>query len=177
MKRIIWKRPDGGVSITIPCEQMVETETEQEYLDRIEHKLREKHIDANGNLSPAVPDDWVRVADLPEENCPNDRTFRNAWTWTTPDPVIDIDFDKAKEITKDRLRTERKPLLEALDIETMRNITDTTKLVEIEAKKQVLRDVTKKVDVCKTLDELKAVKVYESSKTDFNRQDTLQEPS
>lgn len=159
MKRIIWKRPDGGVSITIPCEQILETEPEQEYLDRIAAKLREKHPDANGNLSPAIPDDWVRVADLPEENIPTDRSFRNAWTWTTTKPVIDIDFGKAKEITKNRLRAERKPLLEALDIEVMRAQefgTDTTAIV---AEKQRLRDIIKKADVCKTLDELKELSV------------------
>lgn len=159
MKRIIWKRPDGGVSITVPCEQMLETETEKEYLDRIAAKLREKHPDANGGLSPAIPDEWIRVADLPEENMPSDRTFRNAWTWTTTKPVIDIDFPKAQEITKNRLRVERKPLLEALDIEVMKNITNAGKLSEIESRKQVLRDVTLKADACKTLDELKVLSV------------------
>lgn len=158
MKKIIWKRPDGGISITIPVEAMLKDETEQKYLDRIEAKLRAKHQDANGHLVSVVPDDWERVADLSEENIHSDRTFRDAWTWTTPEPVIDIDFTKAKEITKNRLRAERKPMLAALDIEVMKNITNPVSLAEIEAKKRGLRDVTKKVDVCKTLDELKAVK-------------------
>lgn len=159
MKRIIWKRQDGGVSITIPCEPTLETETEQEYLDRIAAKLREKHPDANGNLSPAIPDDYVRVADLPVENIPTDRTFRNAWTWTTTDPVIDINFTVAIEITKNRLRAERKPLLEALDVETMKNIVNPEKIAEIEIRKQILRDVTKKADTCETLAQLKELRV------------------
>ena len=159
MKRIIWKRPDGGVSITIPCEQMSESETEQEYLDRIAAKLREKHPDANGNLSPAIPDDYVRVADIPEENISADRTFRNAWTWTTPEPVIDIDFPKAREITKNRLRAERKPLLEEQDVLFQRAIETGVNTSAIVAEKQRLRDVTKLVDKSTTLEELKAIKV------------------
>ena len=65
---------------------------------------------------------------------------------------------KAKDITKDRLRTERTPLLQALDIEVMKNITDATKLAEIEAEKQRLRDITKVVDILETVDELKCIK-------------------
>lgn len=70
--------------------------------------------------------------------------------------MIVINFDKAKDITKNRLREERKPQLEALDIEMLRNFKDEQKLDEIEAKKQVLRDATKQVDTMTTLEELKA---------------------
>lgn len=72
--------------------------------------------------------------------------------------MIQIDINKAKDITKDRLRTDRKPLLEALDIEVMKNIIDATKLAEIEAEKQRLRDITKVVDSLTTVEELKVVK-------------------
>ena len=73
--------------------------------------------------------------------------------------MINIDMPKAKDITKDRLRVERKPLLEALDVEVMKNITDAVKLAEIEAEKQRLRDITKVVDTLKTIEELKNVSV------------------
>ncbi len=73
--------------------------------------------------------------------------------------MIKIDLPRAKEITKDRLRVERKPLLEALDIEVMKNITDAVKLVEIEAEKQRLRDITSVVDGLSTVEELKAIGV------------------
>ena len=43
--------------------------------------------------------------------------------------MIKIDILKAKDITKDRLRAERTPLLQALDIEMMKNLSDATKLV------------------------------------------------
>lgn len=73
--------------------------------------------------------------------------------------MITININKAKEITKDRLRVERKPLLEALDVEVMKNITDSVRLAEIEAEKQRLRDITKVVDTLSTVEELKGITV------------------
>jgi L-rhamnose isomerase len=70
--------------------------------------------------------------------------------------MITINFTKAQEITKDRLRTERKPLLESLDVVMLRNLNNPATLAEIEAKKQALRDATNQVDTMTTLDELKA---------------------
>jgi hypothetical protein len=73
--------------------------------------------------------------------------------------MIKIDIPKAKDITKDRLRAERTPLLQALDIEVMKNITDSVRLAEIEAEKQRLRDITKIVDTISTVEELKGITV------------------
>lgn len=73
--------------------------------------------------------------------------------------MIKIDIPKAKDITKDRLRAERTPLLQALDIEVMKNITDSVRLAEIEAEKQRLRDITKVVDTLTTVEELKGITV------------------
>jgi hypothetical protein len=70
--------------------------------------------------------------------------------------MITINFDKAKDITKDRLRTERKPMLESLDVVQLRNLNNPEVLATIEAKKQALRDATSQVDTMTTLDELKA---------------------
>ena len=71
--------------------------------------------------------------------------------------MIKIDMTRAKEITKDRLRAERAPLLQKLDIEVMKNLSDTAKLAEIEAEKQRLRDITLVVDDLTTVEELKEV--------------------
>ena len=71
--------------------------------------------------------------------------------------MITINMNKAKDITKERLRQERKPLLEAQDIlfmQAQESGSDTTAIV---AEKQRLRDITKSVDSCKTTDELKAL--------------------
>ena len=72
--------------------------------------------------------------------------------------MITINLDKAKVITKERLRAERTPLLEALDIETMRNLSNADKLATIEAQKQVLRDITTQVDTLTSLEELRSLK-------------------
>ena len=72
------------------------------------------------------------------------------------DMAIIIDIDKAKEITKDRLRQERKPQLENLDIQMLRNFSNQELLAQIETKKQALRDATNQVNAMTTVDELKA---------------------
>jgi hypothetical protein len=75
--------------------------------------------------------------------------------------MITISIDKAKVIKKDRLRAERKPLLEAQDVLFMKaqeSGADTTAIV---AEKQRLRDITNDVDSCSTTDELKAVSIEE----------------
>ena len=70
---------------------------------------------------------------------------------------ITIDIDKAKSVTKDRLRLERKPLLEQQDIlfmQAQESGTDTSSIVK---EKQRLRNITNQVDTMTTIDELKAV--------------------
>jgi hypothetical protein len=73
--------------------------------------------------------------------------------------MIVINIDKAKEITKARLRAERQPLLEAQDVAFQRAIEEGTDTTAIVAEKQRLRDVTKLVDTVTTLDELKSLGV------------------
>ena len=69
---------------------------------------------------------------------------------------VTVNFTKAQDLTKDRLREERKPLLEVQDIAYMKaqeSGADTTAIV---TEKQRLRDITNTVDSMTTLDELKA---------------------
>jgi hypothetical protein len=73
--------------------------------------------------------------------------------------MITVSIPKAKDITKDRLRLDRKPLLEAQDIlfmQAQESSADTTAIV---AEKQRLRDITKDVDSCTTTDELKSLTI------------------
>ena len=72
---------------------------------------------------------------------------------------IKIDIAKAKDITKDRLRQERKPLLEAQDILFMQAQEAGTDTAAIVTEKQRLRDVTKQVDSMTTVEELKGVSI------------------
>jgi hypothetical protein len=71
--------------------------------------------------------------------------------------MIVIDIDKAKAITKDRLRAERAPLLAALDVAFQRALESGSDTAAIVAEKQRLRDITNLVDTCTTTDELKAL--------------------
>ena len=75
--------------------------------------------------------------------------------------MITINIPKAKDLTIERLRRDRKPLLEAQDILFMKaqeSGADTTVIV---TEKNRLRDITKGVDSCTTTDQLKALSVEE----------------
>ena len=74
---------------------------------------------------------------------------------------ITVDITKAKVITKDRLRADRKPLLEEQDILFMKAQEAGSDTSAIVTQKQRLRDITKQVDSMTTTDELKAAKVTE----------------
>jgi len=70
---------------------------------------------------------------------------------------INVDITKAKAITKDRLRLDRKPLLEAQDVAFMKAQEAGTSTSAIVTEKQRLRDITGDyVDDMGTLDELKS---------------------
>jgi hypothetical protein len=71
--------------------------------------------------------------------------------------MITINIDKAKAITKDRLRAERAPLLAAQDVAFQRALEAAGDTTAIVAEKQRLRDITGLVDACQTTDELKAL--------------------
>jgi hypothetical protein len=69
--------------------------------------------------------------------------------------AIIIDINKAKDITKDRLRQERKPLLESQDVAFQRALESSADTSAIVAEKQRLRNITKIIDNINTIDKLK----------------------
>jgi hypothetical protein len=73
--------------------------------------------------------------------------------------MITINFDKAKEITKARLRTEREALLQVQDVAFQRALETGADTSAIVAEKQRLRDITATVDAATTLDKLKEIKI------------------
>ena len=75
------------------------------------------------------------------------------------DMAIIIDINKAKDITKDRLRQEREPLLLAQDVAFQRALEINADTSAIVAEKQRLRDITTLVDTANTIEELKALEV------------------
>ena len=74
---------------------------------------------------------------------------------------ITINLTKAKVITKDRLRIDRRPLLEAQDVLFMKAQESGADTTDIVAEKQRLRDITKDADSCTTTDQLKALSCEE----------------
>ena len=74
------------------------------------------------------------------------------------DMAIIVDINKAKDITKDRLRDERKPLLEAQDVAFQRALESGADTSAIVAEKQRLRDITALVNSVNTTEELKLLR-------------------
>ena len=73
--------------------------------------------------------------------------------------MITINLTKAKEIKKESLRQERKPLLEAQDVAYMRAQEageDTTAIV---AEKVRLRNITMLCDTAESVEDLKAIDI------------------
>lgn len=75
--------------------------------------------------------------------------------------MIIIDIDNAKNIWKDKLRRDRAPILQQLDIEYIRSLetSDLAKQQNIIELKQRLRDATKdpRIDQVNSIDELKNI--------------------
>lgn len=131
-KRITYINTDGGISVIIPAPDSNLT------IEQIAAKDVPPHTD-------------YKIVDVSE--LPQDREFRSAWEHVQE--KIDINFDKAKKITKQRLRDERKPLLAAQDVEYLKALEVNGDTTEIIKEKKRLRDITKLADEATTLDELK----------------------
>ena len=71
------------------------------------------------------------------------------------DMGIVTDITKAKIITKEKLRVDRKPLLEAEDVKFQRALETGADTTDIVAEKQRLRDITNDVDTMTTEAQLK----------------------
>lgn len=102
---------------------------------------------------------------------PTDRAFRAAWR--DGGKSIDVDMSHAKEITRDRLRKERAPLLADLDVQAIRAVEteDKAKLAEVAAEKQRLRDLpaSHMIADAKSLDDLRAIAVESVVKSSKSR--------
>jgi len=134
MKKIIYEKTDKSISIIIPTE----------------------NISIKEVFEKDIPEEYKDKAKIIEDNIiPADRIFRNAWELENKKIVINI--DKAKEIWKDKLRQERIPLLENLDIEWMIATEKKQDTKLISDKKNILRNITDLVDNCKTINDIKNI--------------------
>jgi hypothetical protein len=69
--------------------------------------------------------------------------------------MITVNINKAKTVTADRLRQERMPKLQDLDVQYQRALETGADTTDIVAQKHVLRDLPAQVDACTTLTQLK----------------------
>lgn len=97
------------------------------------------------------------VRDAASLSVPSDRTFRGAWQYN--EAVIEVDMAKARDIHKDNLRAERKPRLEALDVDYMKALEAGSGADAIASQKTTLRDITadSRIAGAATPDALKAL--------------------
>lgn len=122
----------------------------------------------NGNVAVCIPTgelsiEEVKAKDTPEGSLIIDSTelpnehddFFNAWE--LHNGVVEVNFNKAIEITKNRLREERTPLLQEQDVAFQRALETGADTTAIVAEKQRLRDITKLAEQATTLNELKAL--------------------
>jgi len=122
----------------------------------------------NGNVSVCYPTGELSIEEtqakdtpvgsivIERDSLPNEHfDFFDAWRLV--DGVVSVNLAAAKEITKDRLRLEREPLLAAQDVLFQRALESGADTTAIVAEKQRLRDITTLADQVTTLDELKAL--------------------
>jgi hypothetical protein len=84
---------------------------------------------------------------------PKDNDFFDAWVLQNNQVTVAI--DRARDLTKQRMRRQRQPLLLELDVAFQRALETNSDTIEIVAQKQKLRDLTKLVDSAQTLDDLR----------------------
>jgi hypothetical protein len=131
MQAIIFTNDNGGVSTCIPTGE----------------------ISIDAVLTKDVPAGrGARIVNLTD--LPRDNDFYDAWEMDATS--VTVNFAKAVEITKKRLRAERTPLLAAQDVAFQRALEEGKDTSAIVAEKQRLRDITN--ITATTLDELRALK-------------------
>lgn len=131
---IIFTNDNGGVSVCIPTGELP--------IEQVQSK----------DIPAGVQSYIVAASSLPED----DNDFFDAWEQSKG--VVTVNVDKAREITKRRLRAEREPLLAAQDVAFQRAMEEGTDTSAIVAEKKRLRDITKLADGVDTLAGLRALK-------------------
>lgn len=130
---IIFTNDNGGVSVCIPTGELP--------IEQVQSK----------DIPSGVQSYIVDMASLPEE----DNDFFDAWEQDKG--VVTVNVDKARELTKARLRREREPLLAAQDVLFQRALESGADTTAIVAEKSRLRDITALADAETTLAGLRAL--------------------
>ena len=123
---------------------------------------------SSGGVSVCYPSGELTLEEVQAKDTPtgsiivDDSTLPHAHdaffdAWELSGSTVSVNLDKAKAITKARLRVEREPLLVAQDVAFQRALESNADTTAIVAEKQRLRDITKLADAATTLDELKSI--------------------
>ena len=144
MRRILYTRPDGGISIIVP---VISRDDIKEFTE----------ADAEARAwDNSIPAEAINPRFIEEADVPKERGFRNAWI--ADGAKIKTDMEKARAIHMDRIRAARNAELVKLDISQMTAISksDTIEMTKIEAQKETLRDLPDTFDltIAKTEGEL-----------------------
>lgn len=147
MRRILYTRPDGGVSVVHP---IINTHGEEPGMTEAKAEQR-----AWDRLPPdAINPQWIEVSAIPE-----DRTFRNGWEQVGAS--IAHNLPKCKELCRQHIRELRKPRFEPLERAQRTALTkgEMAKAAELEVQLQALRDATAdpRIEGATAVDELKAI--------------------
>jgi len=116
--RVIFPKPDGGVSIAIPTDEFLQTHTME---------------DVAAQVVPA----GVPYAIVEDSEIPSDRFFRDAWA--VNGSSIEVRLDKAKVIAHDRRRAAREKDFAPFDDIIAKQIPGAS-AQQAEAERQKIRD-------------------------------------
>ena len=147
MQKIVFTRPDGGLTVIHPI------------LNTVGEVDGFTEADALARAWKDVPSDAIAALAVDDAALPVDRSFRDAWTHQGGGVIVH-DMERARAIHKNRLRAARVPLLAALDVQYIKadEAGDIAAKQSVAARKQALRDVTAdpRIAAAATIDELKA---------------------
>lgn len=185
MKSIVWMKPDKTIAFTRIRDRpytiddvkiMYPHFTEKEAKDDLVRLLKDypkdskhhaeqmmeqakKSWELNKKFNPNYPKpeilDWTAIAfDI---DPPTHPYLDDARVWS--ENGISYDFQKCKEIKKQKLRAERKPLFRDLDDQHRAATRNKKDVSAIDAEAQRLADITDLADKAKTIDELDSISV------------------
>lgn len=176
MKRIAFKRSDGGVSILVPAPLARLIRIEEVSGSKVDfHEVPADRLFSSIDQVPAVlwseteeafvarvrakdvPADATDVVEIDDQVDLTDRTFRDAWDVVGGAVVVDL--PKARDVHMERIREARDAELEASDVEMTRALENGDDITALKAKRQALRDLPQTFDLttAATADELKAL--------------------
>ncbi len=140
---IIWEKFNGELAITFLLDSTIDSIISME-----------AHADLL-KVRGDIPSDWSCVAVNAEWK--ESEWSHECYRWRNKKIIIDL--EAAKNETKTRLRKERNPLWNDLDVAYFKVIEAAGDATMVISEKQRLRDVTKLADKATTLEELMGLKV------------------